>query len=440
MSTYTRVYGNTTANKYQVAASLVGGFSTFSYGAMIVVLRAPSQEVGATSQNFLSTHSSVSDGLRFYFQSGDIFGYWRTSGTSAAVKLVDTYVPGELYVIGLHAATNGVQQFTVNGVVHATTISMASSVTLRGASNMIPWIQGINLNDFDYEISDFAFWVSNTESDIPTIEEIQGYQAGQPMLTASAATKIHLKAVGTSGASVGQFTDQFGTNHATHVAGDLDDSSENRPIYVLLDDPASDFTVAAETTARTITLTGSVSAAGGTVYAVVDTAGNLPSAPDASDIVGGFLGNGTTAALASGSVDMTGITSFELVLSALPANTEMAHALIYDADNAGDYSTIAYGTISTKRPIVVPSGAEKRLVDKYDDPVLSESGMTMWVLGTAYSQAGYSTDASGFFELDLTNYMNTVGSEDIGDEVDIVLTLSDGRGVVSLAQTITEGA
>jgi hypothetical protein len=301
MSTFTQIYGNATPNKFQIAASMVGGFSTFGYGAAIIVLRAPSQEVGSTARVFLSSHSSDSDGMRGSFQAGDIFAYWRTSGTSAAVKVVDTYVPGELYVIGIHAETNGLQRFTVNGVVHPTTIDMSGGVTLRGASNMLPWIQGINLEDFDFEVSDVAFWLSNDSADIPTFEEIQNYQAGQPMLTASAATKIHLKAVGTAGAFATQFTDQFGANHAIHIAGDMEDLNENQPRFVSV----ASFTAGQIAPASTVVQVSYENSITGTVYMTVGLATANITNPTGAQIKAQLNQNGTAATAYASYVEST---------------------------------------------------------------------------------------------------------------------------------------
>lgn len=377
--------------------------------------------------------TGVGGGTRIFLSVRFTTGAHRATELPAAVD--------SLTGLAFHAdMANNTLTFLRNGEIDSTVALEEGSSWFGGI--LQPFVQSTSAPGKDTEWYEIAFWHNGNDPApenvglyVPTVEDLQDLTANLGIIGTVVEPKSYIAPAGTDGVIATSFPDLApGGRTWTQTSGAT--SGDFAPYFV---GPPTEVDVDVDATARTLNIEGTTSASGGTVYVIVDTAANMPTPPNPEDVVGGFLADGVTAALDFASQAMTGITNFSVALKPLPANASLAYALVHDKDDAGDYTAVIYGTISTKRPVIVPATTDKRLLDA-GEPVISETGMTMWVLGTEYSQAGYATDSAGLFELDLTEYLNTTGTEDIGDTVDIVLTLADGeRGIVAMGQTITEG-
>lgn len=336
---------------------------------------------------------------------------------------------------------NQVVHFIVNGVTIDPPTPMEEDDTWSSAS-LQPFIRSQVGLEKDTEWHELAFWTNagdsapeNVDSHIPTLSQLEALTAGGLFEDVPTPMKSWIKPVGTDGAYAGSVPDLALTGAVwSQTTGDTE--GPFAPYFV---GPPAEVDVDAEATARTLNIEGTTSVSGGTVYVIVDTVANMPTPPDPEDVAGGFLADGVTAALDSTSQAMTGTTNLSVAFEPLPANTNLAYALVHDKDGEGDYSEVTYGTISTKRPVVVPAGEDPKWYKADGTERVNETGVVLTLLGTEYSESGLTTDANAEGEVDLTAYINGGGDLDVGDAVDFDLTFSDGEVLAARGLTITEG-
>lgn len=334
---------------------------------------------------------------------------------------------------------NQVVHFIVNGVAIDPPTPMEEDDTWS-STFLQPFIRSQAGLEKDTEWHELAFWTNagdgapeNVDSHVPTLAQLEAITAGGLFEDAPPPKKSWIKPIGTDGAYAGSVPDLALTGAVwSQTSGDTE--GPFAPYFV---GPPPEIEVELETSARTVGIEGNTSVTGGTVYVVLDTAVNMSVPPAGEDIVSGLLGDSITEAAFSGSAVMS-TTDLSFSFSGVPANSLIAYAIVHDKDNNGDFSEVTYGTVATKKPVIGPG--EYTWVDPQGNTMSNESGMTFSVLGTSYNGTDVTLDAGGKGVVDLTGYLNSGGTEDIGDTISVIVQRSNGTDeLVARNITIVEG-
>lgn len=433
---------------WDLADPVIAGGSkpTVEVGMWRFIPRNIVTSAGDTTHRLAGVDDASNGGLQTQIGTGGSSAFYmrvRTTSTNAHSSAnINATLDSEMWFAYRIDYVAGELKFFHNGAQLGDDIILEEGDSWRG-DGFRPMIRGRRADSKDIEWEEIAYWnnsndllYANADNYVPTGADLLAYTSGADV-TLWAAPKSHVRPTGANGAFATSFADLTPGGRVFNLTTGQT-SGPFAPYFISSESPILTSS-SIETTAKTATVGFASSAGTGTAYIVGAVTGTFSAQPDPEDIAAGLLDDGVTAATYADSLDMTGQVTGEFIFSDLAAITGLDFYIVQDTDDAGDYSNALYISGSTKRPVIVPATTEKRLLDA-GEPVISETGMTMWILGAGYSQAGHSTDGSGLFELDLTEYLNTTGTEDIGDTVDIVLTLADGeRGIVAMGQTITEG-
>lgn len=299
---------------------------------------------------------------------------------------------------------------------------------------VIPRITGSTVNGKNWEIFDFVGRIGGliTSGEATTFSFATDEASGL-----SSPPLWGVSPSGTEGAHASSLEDLYGSNDMSQVNGPVSPNAgfpyfTGGPAALLLTD--LDYT----STARKITLTGTVPVVDGTLYIVGAPALDWTEAADASDIVAGRLADGTTAAPIFRPVSIVDAEFSEEFVTGIAAEDYIFY-LIHDTDDLGAYTEVGSVVASTKIPIVAPaSGAVWRGAD--GQPLASETGMSMSILGAAYTATGLITAPDGTGEVDLTGYVSSGAAVDIGDTISFDITRTNGEILAIRNATITEGA
>ena len=424
------VPGNSPANSWQTGSTI--SFTNRNEVWALLSLKAPGGSVGGTSQNIMQSHANQSGGLRWYLQNSNILGLWRTSANNTN-KTFGAFTAGQDITVAIKISqTENLVTHWFNGTKNAA-LDLAFSAAVAG--DLQPILQGVAVDGSDIEIYEAYIGFGG----VPTDTQLENHSIGDDLsVTMPGLTVIKgTRAQGSGYAS--QLNCVTGSNHFAITAGDTTNANSNQPTFLGSADALS--SPSSSATARVVTLQCSSSSTGGTIYIRGDLAANLPSAvteDDIPDIVAGVLEDGTTDAAFAVSVDMTGTSSLDEEIVAGLADSALRFHVVHDTDDAGAYTNILTFDVTTKRPVVVPAGSDKRLFIA-GAVAANVSDLLFAVRGTEFSE-DYATDGTGLFEIDLTNYVSGGAAVDIGDSIGIEVFKDSGENLIAVNQTITEGA
>ena len=297
---------------------------------------------------------------------------------------------------------------------------------------IVPTIEGANFAGKNWEISDFVGCVGGVISGAEA--ESFSFASGNAG-TLSAPPVWGIKPLGVSGVYAVPVEDVYGSRDMTQTAGTVP-PDEGFPYLTGL---VADADLTAEITAitaKTMTIAGDAGATGGTVYVVGDYSDEWGGMPNPEHIENGVLNDGVTAARVHEEIAIIG-GEFSQAITQLLANQNYTLYVVYK-DSEGEFGDIVTLTGKTKRPVIKPSGEYVKWHAVDDSLLVSESGMSMKVWGSEYTQGGITTNSSGEGEVSLVGYLNSGADVDIGDEITIALTRSNGESLL-ITETIVAG-
>lgn len=297
----------------------------------------------------------------------------------------------------------------------------------------VPRIQGASIAGFDFEVSDFIGRIGA----VLTPEEVADFSFDNDLSELSAPPAWGIKPAGANGAHAATIEDVWGSNDMTQLAGPVP-PAEGFPSFSgeASEDVLTNINVTS--TARTITVSGDSSVADGTIHIIVDKASNYGGEPSYPNIKDGMLDGGTTAAAFKRSKSMLEANSFSETFIVGEADADYTVWLYQDTDDEGANSNKVNASVKTARPVIKPAGSAIWRGAELS-PLVSETGMTWKVLGTAYTGSGLSTDTNARGEIDLTGYVNGGATKDIGDTIDVSVKRADGETLLIEGATIVGG-
>lgn len=327
--------------------------------------------------------------------------------------------------------------YVINGVAQEPVVVPEGSTFLGG--NMQPFIRGAAIEDKDTEWHELAYWHNADDpldltSFVPSVSDLVAATSELGVIPSLVTPATHIEPVGTNGVIASVFPDLVGTKTWNQDNGYTE--GDYAPVFI---GPPADIEVISDSTARTISIEGPTPAGTGTTYIIIDTSDNMPTIPSVANIVSGLLEDGVTAAEFSDNMVMV-TNEIDFVYSTATPGKSYSYAIVQDKDGEGDYTSVAFGTISTKLPVLKPDG-ENLWYSSTNELIVSENDITANILTESgwFQITGVSVNESSEGQVDVTPYIVSGADVDIGDTVQVYLARSNGETLGVFVATIKEG-